>query len=271
MNTTHAITAPIYLSNLRLLSASWLLLLILASVRLFRLGLEREYLIASVRTVVQLFLVGTALGFIFDHASVWLVLAVVALFVCVSAFTAVGRQHRKVPGLLLRMGAALTASAALLTILVSAFVIQVSPWWTPQYLIPLAGMIVSNSMNAAALAIERLRAELDVRRGEVEELLALGASARQAVDVPAKAALRAALRPNLNSMYVVGLVSIPGTMTGQILAGLPPGGAARYQILVMFLWNAGAAATCALLVWLSYRRFFTDALQLRSELLEAHT
>jgi putative ABC transport system permease protein len=150
---------------------------------------------------------------------------------------------------------------------VTAWVIRVRPWWTPQYLIPLAGMIISNSMNAAALAIERLRAELSVRRGEVEELLALGASARQAVDGPVKAALRAALRPSLNQMYVVGLVSIPGTMTGQILAGLPPGGAARYQILVMMLWNAGATSTCALLVWLSYRRFFTPALQLRHDLL----
>jgi putative ABC transport system permease protein len=263
------VKAPIELTDLQLLFASWLLLLILAAVRLFRLGLEREYLIASARTVVQLLLLGSALGFIFEHANVWLVLGVIALFVSVSAFTAVGRQERRVPGLLWNAAASLSASGALLTILVTAFVIQVSPWWTPQYLIPLAGMIVSNSMNAAALAIERLRAELSLRRGEVEELLALGASARQAVDAPARAAMRAALRPNLNQMYVVGLVSIPGTMTGQILAGLPPSGAARYQILVMLLWNAGAASTCALLVWLSYRRFFTPALQLRSELLEA--
>jgi putative ABC transport system permease protein len=83
-----------------------------------------------------------------------------------------------------------------------------------------------------------------------------------------RAALRAAIRPNLNQMFVVGLVSIPGTMTGQILSGLPPGGAARYQILVMLLWNAGAASSSALLVALVYRRFFTPALQLRAELLE---
>ncbi len=261
--------APIELTNLHLLNASWLVLIILASVRLFGLGLEREYLLATLRTFVQLLLLGTVLGWIFEHATVWLVLGVVSMFVAVSAWTAVGRQERKVPGLLWHVGISLTSSAAVLTILVTAWVIEVRPWWTPQYLIPLAGMIVSNSMNAAALAIERLRSELSVRSGEVEELLALGASARQAVDVAAKAALRAALRPSLNQMYVVGLVSIPGTMTGQILAGLPPGGAARYQILVMLLWNAGATATCASLVWLSYRRFFTPALQLRHELLAA--
>ena len=259
---------PIEITDLHLLNAGWLLLLILAAVRVFDLGLGREYIVASLRTVVQLLLLGTVLGWVFAHANVWLVLGVLSMFVVVSAFTAVGRQERKLPGLLYYAGASLTASAALLTILVSAFVIRVAPWWTPQYLIPLAGMIVSNSMNAAALAIERLRAELSLRSGEVEELLSLGASARQAVDASAKAALRAALRPNLNQMYVVGLVSIPGTMTGQILAGLPPDGAARYQILVMLLWNAGATATAVMLVWLSYRRFFTGALQLRPELLQ---
>jgi putative ABC transport system permease protein len=262
------VNAPIELDNWHLVNAGWLLLLILGAVRLFELGLGREYAVATLRTVVQLLLLGAVLGWVFAHADVWLVLAVLSMFVVVSAFTAVGRQERKLPGLLWHAGVSLTASAALLTVMVTAFVIRVRPWWTPQYLIPLAGMIVSNSMNAAALAIERLRAELSLRSGEVEELLALGASARQAVDASAKAALRAALRPNLNQMYVVGLVSIPGTMTGQILAGLPPAGAARYQILVMLLWNAGAAATSAMLVWLSYRRFFTGALQLRPELLQ---
>lgn len=261
--------APIELTNLHLLNAGWLLLLILASVRWWGLGLERSYVIASVRTVVQLLLLGRVLGWIFDHASVWLVLALVTMFVVVSSWTAVGRQEKRVPALLWNAGISLTTSAALLTVLVTAWVIRVEPWWAPQYLIPLAGMIISNSMNAAALTIERLRAELASRRGEIEELLALGANARQAVDESAKAALRAALRPNLNQMYVVGLVSIPGTMTGQILAGLPPDGAARYQILVMLLWNAGAATTSALLVWLSYRRFFTPALQLRHDLLQS--
>jgi len=259
--------APIELTNLHLLSGGSLLLLILAAVRVFGLGLERDFLIASIRAVVQLMLLGTVLGWIFDHATVWLVLGVITVFVGVSAWTAVGRQERKVPGLLWQLSASLTLNAALLTIFVTAFVVNVSPWWTPQYLIPLAGMIISNSMNAAALAIERLGSELSLRRGEVEELLALGASARQAVDTSAKAALRAAFRPNLNQLYIVGIVSIPGTMAGQIMAGLPPGGAARYQILVMLLWNAGATATCVMLVWMTYRRFFTDALQLRHDLL----
>lgn len=259
---------PIELTNLHLAMSLCLLLVILASVRFWRLDLEREYVIATVRTVVQLLLLGTVLGWVFDNASAALVMGVLVVFVVVATRTAVGRQSKRVPGLAWNVAISLTSAAGLLTILVTAYIIQVSPWWTPQYLIPLAGMITANSMNTAALTIERLRAELSARRSEVEELLSLGASARQAVDSSARAALRAAIRPNLNQMLVVGLVSIPGTMTGQILTGLPPDGAARYQILVMLLWNAGASSTCALLVWLTYRRFFTDALQIRHELLE---
>ncbi|MGD8863423.1 MAG: iron export ABC transporter permease subunit FetB, partial [Myxococcales bacterium] len=245
-----------------------LVLIILAAARVWGLGLEREYIWATARTVVQLLLLGAVLNWVFDHASALLVLGVLLVFVGVASWTAVGRQSRSMPGLLWNVGISLTACAAVLTVLTSAFIIQVSPWWTPQYLIPLAGMIIANSMNTAALTIERLRSELTARRGEVEELLSLGAGARQAVDASARAALRAAWRPNLNSMLVVGLVSIPGTMTGQILTGLDPAGAARYQILVMVLWNAGATSSSALLVWLTYRRFFTPALQLRPELLE---
>ena len=92
--------APIDLTNWHLFNASWLLLIILGAVRMFGLGMERDYLIATLRAVVQLFLLGTALSWIFDHASVLLVLAVIAMFVGVSAWTAVGRQKRKVPGLL---------------------------------------------------------------------------------------------------------------------------------------------------------------------------
>ena len=106
------------------------------------------------------------------------------------------------------------------------------------------------------------------KRGEVEELLALGATCRQAIQALVRVSLRAAMRPTLNSMYVVGIVAIPGTMTGQLLAGLPPDGAARYQILVMLLWAAGTAASSSLLVALSYKRFFTPALQLRHDLLD---
>lgn len=258
---------PIELSELQLLSASSFMLVCLAVSRFWRLDLGREFAIASLRTVVQLLVLGALLGWVFDNEHPGTVLGVIGLFIAVAAWTAVGRQGRRMPGMLLSAGAALTAGGALVSLLAAALVIGVRPFWTPQYLIPLAGMMLANAMNASALAVERLRAEIGSRRSEIEELLSLGANARQAIDASARAALRAALRPTLNSMYVVGIVSIPGTMTGQILAGLDPSGAARYQILVMFMWATSSALTSALLVGMSYRRFFTPALQIRSELL----
>jgi putative ABC transport system permease protein len=259
---------PIELDNWQLLTACALLLVCLAASRVWQLGLEAEFAIATLRSVVQLLALGFVLAWVFDNANVWLVLSVMAAFIGISSWTAVSRMGTPVPGLLLNTGIALSAGAALVTLLTALLVIGVRPWWTPQYMIPLAGMIIANAMNASALAIERLRSELSTRRGEVEELLALGASSRQAIQPLVRVSLRAALRPTLNSMYVVGIVAIPGTMTGQLLAGLPPDGAARYQILVMLLWAAGSAASSALLMSLSYKRFFTPALQLRHELLD---
>jgi putative ABC transport system permease protein len=123
-------------------------------------------------------------------------------------------------------------------------------------------MIVGNAMNGAALAAERLASEMDARRAEVEAHLALGASASQAAEEPVRRALRAALLPAVNGLMVVGLVTLPGMMTGQILAGASPLLAVRYQIVVAFML-AGAVAVTSVVVVLLYRRaFFTDAEQL---------
>jgi putative ABC transport system permease protein len=157
----------------------------------------------------------------------------------------------------------LAVGCGLTTFAVTVFVVRVEPWWTPQYFLPLAGMIVGNAMNAAALTAERLRAELSGRRDEIEIRLALGASPRQASQDALGAAIRAGLIPMINAMMTVGLVSLPGMMTGQILAGADPGMASRYQIVVMFMLSAATAISAVLLGALLYRRFFTSAWQLR--------
>jgi putative ABC transport system permease protein len=124
-------------------------------------------------------------------------------------------------------------------------------------------MIVGNAMNAAALAADRLAGEMELRRAEVEAYLALGASSKHASREPVRRALRAALIPTVNSLMVVGIVALPGMMTGQIIAGASPLVAVRYQIVVMFML-ASAVAASASIVTLWYRRtFFTAAEQLR--------
>jgi putative ABC transport system permease protein len=152
--------------------------------------------------------------------------------------------------------------SGLTLVYVGAVVVRMDPWYNPRYLIPLFGMIVGNAMNAAALAAERLDAEMRNRRTEVEAYLALGASAERAAREPVRRALVASLIPTINGLMVVGIVSLPGMMTGQILAGASPLLAVRYQIVVMFMLASSVAITSAAVTLWSRSRFFNPDLQL---------
>lgn len=263
-------TQPPELGLLQLLAAGALVVTSIALVQVFRLGLALDYTWAALRTTAQLLLVGYVLRWIFaEHAVGW-VLAAFAVMLSAATWTAARRttEARRPSGLLARTGLALAVGSGLTTFAVTAFVVRADPWWEPRYFLPLAGMIVGNAMNAAALAAERLQSEISSRRREIEERLALAAAPRQAVRPALRSALRAALIPTVNSMLTVGLVSLPGMMTGQMVAGADPATAARYQIVVMFMLAAATTIAALLLGSLLYSRFFTDAWQLRGELLD---
>lgn len=226
------------------------------------LGLGRDFVVGAVRATVQLVLVGYALIYIFALDRWYLVVSALLIMLLVATRTAVARHEKPSRALLAITGAALLIGSGLTLAYVGAVVVRIDPWYNPRYLIPLFGMIVANAMNAAALAAERLRSEMDGRRAEVEAYLALGATAEQAAREPVRRALLAALIPTINGLMVVGIVSLPGMMTGQILAGSSPLLAVRYQIVVMFMLASSVAVT-AVAVTLWYRnRFFTPALQL---------
>ena len=162
---------------------------------------------------------------------------------------------------------ALTLSTAATLAYVIGVVIEPRPWWEPQYLIPIAGMILGNSMTSAALAGDRLQSDLFARRDEVEARLALGFSGREAVQPLVRAALRAAMIPTVNGMMTVGVVQLPGMMTGQILAGTSPLTAIRYQIVVVFMMAVATALGSLGFVRLAVGRYLTPAHQLRRYLL----
>jgi putative ABC transport system permease protein len=149
------------------------------------------------------------------------------------------------------------------TFLFCGLVVGYSPWYDPRYLIPLAGMIIGNSMNGASLAAERLSAELYERREEIEAALCLGATARQASESSVRLAFRAALMPTMNTMAAMGIVSLPGMMTGQILSGTEPIIAVRYQIAIMCAITGAVAITSFLILVQGYRRYFSAAHQLK--------
>ncbi len=231
------------------------------------LGLERDLLVGSVRAMVQLYLVGLILATVFTAARWYWVLLILAVMAGIATHAAVSRLAKPIPGIYWIAATALTVSTAATLTYVIGIVVRPRPWWEPQYLIPIAGMILGNSMTSAALAADRLQADLAARRDEVEARLALGFSGREAVQPLVRAALRAAMIPTVNGMMTVGVVQLPGMMTGQILAGASPLVAIRYQIVVVFMLAVATAVGSLLFVRLAVGRYLTPAHQLRRYLL----
>jgi putative ABC transport system permease protein len=246
--------------------AAALVLVAVAISRWQKLGLAGSFLSGAVHAVVQLVAVGYVLVYVFAVARWWLVLLTLAAMLAMATATATRRSGRPTAkdrrAMWTISGTAMFVSAGLSLAYVTAVVLRVQPWYQPRYLIPLFGMIVGNAMNGAALAAERFQSEMESRRREVEAYLALGATPARAAAEPVRRALVASLIPAVNGLMVVGLVQLPGMMTGQILAGQSPLLAVRYQIVVAFTL-AGATAMTTVMVVLWYRRtFFTAAAQL---------
>ena len=201
---------------------------------LYRWSLNsREAFFAVVRMLIQLVLIGYVLGYIFETDSAWLVSLILIVMLTVASGIAMRPVSNRHPGLYVRVLIAIAVGAVPTLILVTQAVIDIQPWYQPRYLIPLGGMLFASAMNAVSLSAERFEAELKTGKSYTE--------AR-------KSALQAALIPLINSLLAVGLVSLPGMMTGQILSGVDPLIASRYQIVVMCMifGSSGIAATCYL-------------------------
>lgn len=231
------------------------------------LGIGGDLVIGSARAVVQLYVVGLILAAVFAAARWYWVLLILAVMTAVATQAAVSRLKKPIPGGYGIAGIALTVSTAGTLAYVIGVVVLVRPWYEPQYIIPIAGMILGNAMTSAALAGDRLQGDLRARSDEVEAMLALGFSGREAVQPMARAALRAAMIPTVNGMMTVGLVQLPGMMTGQILAGSSPLLAIKYQLVVVFMLAVATALASMLFVRLAAARYLTAAHQFRRYLL----
>ena len=240
--------------------------IVLVSIRQ-SLGLERDLVVGTVRAIVQLYLVGLILAAVFAAARWYWVLLILGAMTAVATHAAVSRLGKPLPNGGWIAAIALTVSTSATLAYVIAAVVQVHPWYEPQYIIPIAGMILGNSMTSAALAGDRLQSDLRARADEIEARLALGFSGREAVQPMIRASLRAAMIPTVNGMMTIGLVQLPGMMTGQILAGSSPLVAIRYQMVVVFMQGAATALGSLIFVRLAAGRYLTPAHQLQRYLL----
>lgn len=255
----------INLGLLNLALAYGLVLVAIGLARLRQIGQERQMLWASLRMVFQLLAVGYLLHLVFAIRSPLAVITIVLVMTAFSLQVMGGRIKHKMPHFYRVMGSSIVIGCGGITFLFCGLVVGYSPWYDPRYLIPLAGMIIGNSMNGATLAAERLAAEMHDRRDEIETALCLGATSRQASDTAVRRAFRAALMPTMNTMAAMGIVSLPGMMTGQILSGTEPIIAVRYQIAIMCAITGAVAITSFLILLQGYRYYFTTAHQLAEE------
>ncbi|MGA7800913.1 MAG: iron export ABC transporter permease subunit FetB [Gammaproteobacteria bacterium] len=252
------------------LAAMLVLVLAALSARVQR-RLGTQVLVAALRTTVQLLLIGLVLKALFAHVHLlWMsLLSVVMLLVAGREVTA--RQHRRFAGWWgFGMGTvSMFLSSFAVTVFALVVIIGNRPWYAPQYAIPLLGMLLGNTMNGISIAMDRLTESAWQQRGQIEARLMLGHGWEQSIAALRRDAVRGGLIPIINAMSAAGVVSLPGMMTGQILAGSPPVEAVKYQILIMFLIAVGTGLGTLAAVWAASRRLFDERQRLRLDRLRA--
>jgi len=232
-----------------------------------RLGLEKRLAIAAARTIVQLLLIGYVLRWVFGIDKGIVLVPVVAVMIIAASRAAVQRPSHTFHGAAWRALLTLVCSGLVTTFMVTRVIINVEPWYKPQYMIPLLGMVLGNSLTGISLCLDHLLQQLKDKHAQIEMELAHGATRWEASREVLGDAVRRGMIPIINSMMVVGVVSLPGMMTGQILAGADPLVAVKYQIMVMFMIAAAASLGCILTALLVYKRLFNRRHQLEADLI----
>ena len=230
-----------------------------------RLGIESQLLINSSRTIVQLTLVGLVLKFLFDNANLlWVILLCLFMLGMAGYEVQARQQHRYRGGWGYGIGTlSMLLSSFTITLFALLILVGPQPWYAPQYSITLLGMLLGNTMSGIAIALNQLTQSVISQRGVIEAQLLLGRDWNEAISELRRQALRSGVIPIINAMAAAGIISLPGMMTGQILAGSPPLEAAKYQILMMLLIAAGTGFGAVAAVWLASQRLFDERQRLR--------
>lgn len=227
----------IALSWLDLVAASGFLILNAVLSIWLRLGLERQLVVSGLRMVVQLLLIGFVLKLVFGAVSPWLTLLMACGMIGFAAREIRERQERPLAGMRGYSvgGGAMVVAGGIVTVFGLVAAIHADPWWSPRYALPLFGMILGNIMTGISLGLDNLLGALARERDAIEAQLLLGRDRAEAFRPQVRRALRAGFTPIINQMAATGVVSLPGMMTGQILSGVDPQEAVKYQLMIMFL------------------------------------
>lgn len=237
--------------------------ILLIIVRKRGISREKEILIATIRMTLQLILAGYVLLFLFDNVHVAFTVGTVLLMETFAIYNTIKRVKTKLSASLKKIIAiSMVFGTLLCLVFFIVVVLGVAPWYDPRYFIPIAGMLIGNSMTGISLGVNRLVDGMRSQRRVIESALMLGATPKMAAKKYVNAAFDAAILPTINSMVGMGIVFLPGMMTGQILSGTSPVTAIEYQIVIMLGILGSVTLTVILFVQLAYKSFFNAQQQL---------
>ncbi|MBT2685405.1 iron export ABC transporter permease subunit FetB [Bacillus sp. ISL-37] len=251
------------LSFLQLAAAYIFILILIVIVRVRGIPREKEILLATVRMSLQLVLVGYLLVYLFDNPNPLYTLAIIAIMQIFAIYNVYKRTKHPL-GIGMKKHIAYAMAFGILTSLFFFIlvVLDVTPWYEPRYFIPIAGMIIGNSMTGVSLGVNNLISGFTSRRAEIEGALMLGATPKVAARKVVNEAFDSAMLPTINSMVGMGIIFLPGMMTGQILSGTSPIVAVEYQIAIMLGIVGSVSLTVILYLQMVYKSFFNDRFQL---------
>jgi len=238
-------------------------MIVLAIVKKRGVRREKELIISSIRMTVQLILTGYILTYIFANPHPLVTIAIIILMECFATYTVYkkfkGKLSKKLKRIIAFSMGIGTISCLLYFLLI---VIRINPWYDPQYFIPIAGMLIGNSMTGISLGVKSLLEGMTTQKNLVEEALTLGATPQMATKNIINKTFDAAIMPTLNTMLGMGIIFLPGMMTGQILSGTAPTTAVTYQIAIMLGILGAVSLPVITMLQLGYRSFFNEEDQL---------
>ncbi len=247
----------------QLVAAYIFVLILLFFVRLRKVKKEGEIVLATVRMTLQLVLVGYLLSYIFKQDNYLFTVIVISVMEIFAVHNIYQRVDTKINSRLKKIIAVSMITGTLVSLLYFILiVIGLEPWYDPRYFIPLSGMLIGNSMTGISLGVERLISGIKDNQEDIEAMLMLGITPKKATNKIINNAFNAAILPTINSMMGMGIIFLPGMMTGQILSGVSPLLAIEYQIAIMLGILGSVSLTVIIFIYLGYRSFFNERDQL---------
>ncbi|MEQ8197067.1 MAG: iron export ABC transporter permease subunit FetB [Clostridiaceae bacterium] len=251
------------LSIYQLLTAYLFVVILIVIVKIRNIPREKLILLSSIRMTLQLILTGYILIYVFKYPNVIITIVILLVMETFSVMNIIKTHKANLTGFLKKSILISMFAGSISTLLFFIiFVVKNPPWYSPQYFIPLSGMFIGNSMTGLSLAVSRLITGMDKDKNLIETYLMLGASPKRACKDIVNTAFDSAILPTVNSMLGMGIVFLPGMMTGQILSGSSPLVAIKYQIAIMLGILGSVSITVLIFLYLGFRNYFNDEAQL---------